>query len=80
MTTTAPRIFAFRYGVFRPLLTVLGMGPGLSRVELSGDTLHVRMGWAFQAKVPARPHHRAPRRSPASWAASACTAGAVAGS
>jgi len=52
MNTTAPRVFAFRYGVFRLLLTVLGMGPGLSRVALGADTLHVRMGWAFQAKVP----------------------------
>jgi hypothetical protein len=52
MNTNAARIFAFRYGAFRLLLTILGMGPGLSRVELSGDTLRVRMGWAFQATVP----------------------------
>jgi len=28
------------------------MGPGLSGVELSGEELHVRMGWAFRARVP----------------------------
>ncbi|HEY5025529.1 MAG TPA: hypothetical protein VII76_11185 [Acidimicrobiales bacterium] len=44
--------FAFRYGALRPLLTVLGMGPGSSRVELEGDTLRVDMGWAFRAKIP----------------------------
>jgi hypothetical protein len=44
--------FPFRYGALRPLLTVLGMGPGLSRVELEGDTLRVDMGWAFRAKIP----------------------------
>src|ERR1700690_2868282 len=46
------RSFPFRYGVLRFLLTVLGMGPGLSHVELEGDTLRVAMGWAFRAKIP----------------------------
>ena len=56
------RTFPIRYGVFRPLLTVLGVGPAFSRVDVDGDTLHVRMGWAFSATVPlasvkdARPH------------------------
>jgi hypothetical protein len=44
--------FAFRYGKLRPLLAALGMGPGLSHVELDGDTLRVRMGWAFRAVIP----------------------------
>jgi len=44
--------FAFRYGVFRPLLSVLGMGPAFSSVALDGDTLRVRMGWAFRATIP----------------------------
>lgn len=56
------RTFSLRYGFFRPLLSVLGMGPAFSRVDVDGDTLRVRMGWAFSADVPlssvkgARPH------------------------
>lgn len=43
--------FAIRYGVFRPLLSVLGGGPGFSGVTLDGDRLRVRMGWMFRADV-----------------------------
>lgn len=46
------RDFRFRYGVVRPLLSVLGIGPAFSRVELDGDRLLVRMGWAFRANIP----------------------------
>jgi len=46
--------FSFRYGALRPLLLALGMGPGLSRLELDDDTLHVVMGWAFRAEIPVR--------------------------
>jgi len=41
-----------RYGVFRPLLSVLGTGPRFSGVTVDGDRLLVRMGWAFRAEVP----------------------------
>jgi len=44
--------FPIRYGVFRPLLSVLGGGPGLSGVSLDGERLRVRMGWMFRAEVP----------------------------
>jgi hypothetical protein len=44
--------FGFRYGVFRPLLSVLGGGPGVSSVELGADELRVRMGWWFSADIP----------------------------
>jgi hypothetical protein len=44
--------FPMRYGVFRPLLSVLGAGPRWSRVEVDGDTLRARMGWMFRAEVP----------------------------
>jgi hypothetical protein len=47
----SPRTFAFRYGVFRWLLSVMGMGPRFSRIELTDDSLVVRMGWAFRATV-----------------------------
>jgi len=51
-----------RYGVFRPLLSVLGAGPRFSGVTVDGDRLLVRMGWMFRAEVPrssitgAKPH------------------------
>jgi len=45
------RTFSFRYGVFRWLLSVMGMGPRFSRIELTDDSLVVRMGWAFRATV-----------------------------
>ena len=48
----ASQRFPIRYGVFRPLLTVLGMGPGLSSVDIDGDHVRVRMGWSFQAEIP----------------------------
>jgi hypothetical protein len=44
--------FPILYGAFRPLLVALAMGPGFSSVELDADELHVRMGWAFRARVP----------------------------
>lgn len=43
---------AFRYGVFRPLLVALGMGPSLADVALGSDHIEVRMGWGFRARVP----------------------------
>jgi hypothetical protein len=49
---TEKRSFPILFGKWRPLLVALGMGPGLSGVELDGDTMHVRMGWAFRARVP----------------------------
>jgi hypothetical protein len=51
VTTTS---FGFRYGSLRGLLSALGMGPGLSSVDLDGDVLRVRMGWAFRASIPVR--------------------------
>ncbi|MDR3650543.1 MAG: hypothetical protein P4L20_15735 [Acidimicrobiales bacterium] len=50
MATSAT--FRFSYGVFRPLLSLLGMGPMFSRVELESGTLRVRMGWAFGTSIP----------------------------
>ena len=46
------RTFAIRYGLFRPVLSVLGAGPAFSRVDIDGDHLRVRMGVAFRADVP----------------------------
>jgi hypothetical protein len=49
---SSTQTFKFRYGAFGGLLSVLGLGPAFSRVELDGDTLRVAMGWAFRATVP----------------------------
>lgn len=46
------RTFPIRYGLLRPLLSVLGAGPAFSRVEIDDDRLHVRMGWTFRADIP----------------------------
>lgn len=45
--------YRLRYAApLRPLLSALGMGPGLSGVEVEDGQLRVRMGWAFRARVP----------------------------
>lgn len=49
-----PRVFPFRYGLFRPLLSLLGMGPRFSSVRLDDERLRVRMGVWFSADVPRR--------------------------
>jgi hypothetical protein len=49
---TGTGVFPFFYGAWKPLLVATGMGPGRSRVELTDEELHVRMGWAFRARVP----------------------------
>ena len=46
------RRFPLRYGVFRPLLWVLGAGSGASGVTIEGERLRARMGWMFRADVP----------------------------
>jgi hypothetical protein len=46
------RKFDIRYGIFRPLLSLMGAGPRVSGVELDEDLLRVRMGWSFRADIP----------------------------
>jgi hypothetical protein len=48
----AGRRFRFRYGWWRPLLSVLGLGPMFSSLVLRDARLRVRMGWAFHADIP----------------------------
>lgn len=38
--------------VFKPLASVLGMGPGRSEVRVADGSLSLRMGWAFRATIP----------------------------
>ena len=44
------RISSFNKVLFRGLL----ISPSGSYVELDGDTIHVRLGWAFSARIPQR--------------------------
>jgi hypothetical protein len=39
-------------GVWRCVMTAVGMGPRRSGVDVDGGWVVVRMGWAFQARVP----------------------------
>ena len=36
-----------------PLFVPLGIGPGLTRISINDGGVLVRMGWAFQATIPA---------------------------
>lgn len=49
---SSTREFPISYGVFRPLLSVMGGGPAFSGMSLDGDRLRVRMGWMFRADIP----------------------------
>lgn len=50
---TNARRFPIRYeGWSRGLMRVLGMGPKVSSVELVGDRVSIRMGWAFRLSCP----------------------------
>jgi hypothetical protein len=46
------RQFGFSYGGLRLLMTLLGLGPGLSKIEVREAEVVVVMGWGFRAKVP----------------------------
>jgi hypothetical protein len=37
---------------FLPLSVPLGLGPKKSEVRIADGTLHVKMGWAFEAHIP----------------------------
>jgi hypothetical protein len=47
-----PQTFAIRYGALRPLLSVLGLGPAFSRVDVGDSEVRVVMGWGFRARIP----------------------------
>ena len=52
--------YRLRYAApLRPVLSALGMGPAFSGVDVDGEQLQVRMGWAFRAHVPRRSIRRA---------------------
>jgi hypothetical protein len=71
MTTPddTPRRFPIRFGRFlRVLLTILGAGRRSSYAELNGDSLVVRMGWAFRATIPLSSIRSTGRRGYVWWA------------
>jgi hypothetical protein len=47
-------MFPIRYGFWKRLLVVMGMGPARSRVKVDPTTVQVRMGWAFRAEIDRR--------------------------
>lgn len=57
-----PERFGIRYGMMRPFLSLLGLGPRFSGLQLDGSRLRVRMGWGFSATV-ARAQIRSAARS-----------------
>jgi len=59
---SAGRTFSFRYAGVTGLMKVLGLGPGVSRIEVGTDSVHVVMGWGFRARIP-RSSIRGARRS-----------------
>jgi hypothetical protein len=63
----SPKPFRVRYGYWRPLLSVLGVGPAFTGVQLDERQIRVKMGWAFRAAIP-RPAVKSVRRSPNRWA------------
>ncbi len=44
--------FDLRYGWGKWPLTIVGMGPKRSWIEVDDDKVRVRMGWAFSATIP----------------------------
>lgn len=64
---TASR-FPIRFGAFNAaFMGALGMTRGGSYVEIDGDTVRVRMGWAFKADIHRRAVARAQRRNGYVW-------------
>jgi hypothetical protein len=61
------RRFAIRFSPwFLPLFWISGLRRSSSHVELGPDELIVRMGWAFQARIPRSAFLR-PRRGGSLW-------------
>ncbi len=55
------------FGFWKPLFIALGLTPSRSYVELSEDTVRVRMGWGFDGTIPRASIRRASRRDDAPW-------------
>jgi hypothetical protein len=51
-------------GLFLALCVPLGLGPKCSEVRVDAGTLHVKMGWAFDARIPLASITRAQATTP----------------
>lgn len=45
-------VFAFRYGILRPMLMLLGLGPRFTGLVFRERMLEVRFGYLFRARIP----------------------------
>jgi hypothetical protein len=53
MSVRAPRRFPIRFDDwYRVMSTVFFLPPSTAYVEVDGDAVHIRMGWAFRARFP----------------------------
>ena len=65
---TEARRFPVSFGKFNAaFMGALGMSPHRSYVEIDGDTIRARMGWAFQADIHRRAIVSAERRKGYVW-------------
>jgi hypothetical protein len=63
-----PRSFPIRYSkLSRVFFVPLRLGARHAKVELTDDTLRVRMGWAFRATIPRRSIRRAALHGDVWW-------------
>lgn len=64
-----PRTFPIRYSkLSRLFFAPLRLGARHAKVEVTDDTLRVRMGWAFRATIPRRSIRRAALHRDVWWA------------
>ncbi len=52
MSSSASQRFKFSYGALRLLMTLLGLGPGFSHIEVAPTEVIVNMGWGWRTKIP----------------------------
>lgn len=45
-------VFAFSYGIMRPLLSMMGLGPAMTHVTFREHLLEIRFSYAFRVDVP----------------------------
>jgi hypothetical protein len=46
------QLLRFRYGRFSIFLTILGLGPMFTGMQVEPELLRVRFSWAFSARIP----------------------------
>ncbi len=56
-----------RFGFWKPLFAALGLTRSRSYVEVSEDSVRVRMGWSFDGTIPRASIRQAARRADTPW-------------